>query len=126
MNIPIRMSPRDEGFAAGLKTAAQIARKSATDLLRFGVGAKYLGAHAALKQLADDLDTLATPAVHAPPPVPEDRAAAIYVAVQAATRETARQSGYTGDECQDCGSFAMVRNGTCQKCENCGATTGCS
>lgn len=44
----------------------------------------------------------------------------------AATRETARERGYTGDECQDCGSFAMVRNGTCLKCENCGATTGCS
>lgn len=33
---------------------------------------------------------------------------------------------YTGDECRDCGSFSMVRNGMCLKCENCGSTTGCS
>lgn len=43
-----------------------------------------------------------------------------------AHRAQARAQGYTGDECRECGSFSMVRNGTCLKCENCGATTGCS
>ena len=38
----------------------------------------------------------------------------------------ARLKGYTGDSCPSCGSFTMVRNGTCLKCENCGETTGCS
>lgn len=38
----------------------------------------------------------------------------------------ARYQGYTGDACPDCGHFTLVRNGTCQKCETCGATTGCS
>jgi len=27
--------------------------------------------------------------------------------------------------CQECGCI-MVRNGTCYKCDNCGATSGCS
>lgn len=38
----------------------------------------------------------------------------------------ARTLGYTGDVCPDCQSLTMVRNGTCLKCETCGATTGCS
>ncbi|HMB00291.1 MAG TPA: hypothetical protein VKS21_04825, partial [Spirochaetota bacterium] len=36
------------------------------------------------------------------------------------------QKGYSGDVCQECGSMAMVRNGTCLKCQNCGSTSGCS
>ncbi|MEX0687003.1 MAG: vitamin B12-dependent ribonucleotide reductase [Balneolales bacterium] len=38
----------------------------------------------------------------------------------------ARQMGYTGDACQECGSMTMVRNGTCLKCNTCGSTSGCS
>ena len=38
----------------------------------------------------------------------------------------AREAGFTGDICDDCGSSQMVRNGTCLKCNSCGATTGCS
>lgn len=38
----------------------------------------------------------------------------------------ARTLGYTGDICPECQSLTMVRNGTCLKCETCGATTGCS
>ncbi|MCK4573575.1 MAG: vitamin B12-dependent ribonucleotide reductase [candidate division Zixibacteria bacterium] len=39
---------------------------------------------------------------------------------------TARLKGYEGDMCGECGQFTMVRNGTCLKCETCGATSGCS
>ncbi|MEW6051546.1 MAG: vitamin B12-dependent ribonucleotide reductase [Candidatus Zixiibacteriota bacterium] len=39
---------------------------------------------------------------------------------------TARLRGYEGDMCRECGSFTMVRNGTCLKCDTCGATSGCS
>jgi len=39
---------------------------------------------------------------------------------------TARLKGYEGDMCSECGQFTMVRNGTCLKCETCGATSGCS
>ncbi len=41
-------------------------------------------------------------------------------------RETAIIQGYTGDSCIECGSFQMVRNGSCLKCNSCGSTTGCS
>jgi ribonucleoside-diphosphate reductase alpha chain len=40
--------------------------------------------------------------------------------------QEARTKGYTGDSCTECGSFEMVRNGSCLKCNSCGATTGCS
>ncbi len=45
------------------------------------------------------------------------------VAVQA---QIARLKGYEGDVCRECGSFTLVRNGSCLKCETCGATSGCS
>jgi len=48
------------------------------------------------------------------------------VDAEAMMREMARQRGFTGDICSDCGSSQMVRNGTCLKCNSCGATTGCS
>ena len=38
----------------------------------------------------------------------------------------ARIKGYEGDPCSSCGSFTLVRNGTCLKCNACGSTTGCS
>jgi ribonucleoside-diphosphate reductase alpha chain len=38
----------------------------------------------------------------------------------------ARIKGYEGDPCPVCGSFTLVRNGTCMKCDTCGGTTGCS
>jgi ribonucleoside-diphosphate reductase alpha chain len=38
----------------------------------------------------------------------------------------ARMKGYEGDPCPDCGALTMVRNGTCLKCDTCGATSGCS
>ena len=38
----------------------------------------------------------------------------------------ARAKGYEGDACPECGHLTMLRNGTCLKCDTCGATTGCS
>ena len=38
----------------------------------------------------------------------------------------ARMKGYEGDACESCGSFTLVRNGSCLKCMSCGATSGCS
>ena len=45
---------------------------------------------------------------------------------EADMRQMAREAGFTGDICDDCGGSQMVRNGTCLKCNSCGATTGCS
>ncbi|MBK0397590.1 vitamin B12-dependent ribonucleotide reductase [Limibaculum sp. M0105] len=41
-------------------------------------------------------------------------------------RTEAKMKGYEGDACGDCGNFTLVRNGTCMKCNTCGATSGCS
>lgn len=41
-------------------------------------------------------------------------------------RDQAKSAGFTGNTCNECGSMQMVRNGTCEKCNWCGATTGCS
>ncbi|HXV73160.1 MAG TPA: hypothetical protein VD713_00360, partial [Sphingomonadales bacterium] len=41
-------------------------------------------------------------------------------------RAAAKMKGYEGDACEECGNFTLVRNGTCLKCDTCGATTGCS
>ncbi len=40
--------------------------------------------------------------------------------------DKAKQLGYTGEACPECGSMTLVRNGTCLKCITCGSTTGCS
>lgn len=41
-------------------------------------------------------------------------------------RVQARIQGYEGDPCGECGNYTLVRNGTCMKCNTCGATSGCS
>ncbi|MBA3449300.1 MAG: vitamin B12-dependent ribonucleotide reductase [Pseudaminobacter sp.] len=41
-------------------------------------------------------------------------------------RQQSLMQGYTGNECSECHNFTMVRNGTCEKCDTCGATSGCS
>ncbi len=38
----------------------------------------------------------------------------------------AKIKGYEGESCGECGNFTLVRNGTCMKCNTCGATSGCS
>jgi ribonucleoside-diphosphate reductase alpha chain len=47
-------------------------------------------------------------------------------ALAAARRQQSLMQGYTGNECSECHNFTMVRNGTCEKCDTCGATSGCS
>ncbi|WP_425070242.1 vitamin B12-dependent ribonucleotide reductase [Sagittula sp. S175] len=53
------------------------------------------------------------------------------VAVAAASmtmdeRTKAKMQGYEGEACGECGNYTLVRNGTCMKCNTCGATSGCS
>src|SRR5437867_4838015 len=48
------------------------------------------------------------------------------VTLTATAVQVARQKGYEGDPCTECKQFTLVRNGTCLKCETCGATSGCS
>ena len=51
---------------------------------------------------------------------------AVPVENEAARALQARVKGYEGDPCPACGSFTLVRSGTCMKCDTCGGTTGCS
>ncbi len=51
----------------------------------------------------------------------DDGAAAV-----ANLRAEAAMKGYVGEACGECANFTLVRNGTCLKCDSCGATTGCS
>ncbi len=47
-------------------------------------------------------------------------------ALEAERRAKAILQGYTGNMCSECSNFTMVRNGTCEKCDTCGSTSGCS
>ncbi|SEP12718.1 ribonucleoside-diphosphate reductase class II [Salinihabitans flavidus] len=68
--------------------------------------------------------------------VPETTTTAATAAMSATTTTTtsmridertkARMQGYEGEACGECGNYTMVRNGTCMKCNTCGATSGCS
>jgi ribonucleoside-diphosphate reductase alpha chain len=63
-----------------------------------------------------------------PPAAPKSAVVLSESATSAALdrRREARIKGYEGDSCGECGNFTLVRNGTCLKCDTCGATTGCS
>ncbi|MFO1470594.1 MAG: vitamin B12-dependent ribonucleotide reductase [Turneriella sp.] len=50
----------------------------------------------------------------------------LKVKVSASQIQEARIKGYEGTACPECSSMTLVRNGSCLKCETCGATTGCS
>jgi ribonucleoside-diphosphate reductase alpha chain len=62
-----------------------------------------------------------------------DKAAAEAASAKADAKSLANErrarsimQGYTGNMCSECQNFTMVRNGTCEKCDTCGATSGCS
>ncbi len=48
------------------------------------------------------------------------------IAVKTEKIRIAKQKGYEGDPCSNCGQLTMVRSGACCKCDTCGETSGCS
>jgi ribonucleoside-diphosphate reductase alpha chain len=79
------------------------------------------------KRMPQDLMGMQMPATHsdvAVAPAPSQTAASSSPAVDA--RSKAKMQGYEGEACGDCGNYTLVRNGTCMKCNTCGATSGCS
>lgn len=44
----------------------------------------------------------------------------------ASRRDNAKARGYTGNFCAHCGSDRMTRAGSCERCDACGETSGCS
>jgi ribonucleoside-diphosphate reductase alpha chain len=80
------------------------------------------------EEIADDAST--EPDVTA---LFSDKAAAEAAAAKSDAKKLATErrirsiaQGYTGNMCSECQNFTMVRNGTCEKCDTCGATSGCS
>ena len=61
----------------------------------------------------------------APPPAANAKSAP-PVSPPSNQAQQARMQGYEGESCNECGNFTLIRNGTCLKCNTCGATTGCS
>ena len=59
-------------------------------------------------------------------PVPDAIKSSATSDAMASKVQVARMMGYEGDACPECSAFTLVRNGTCLKCDSCGATTGCS
>ncbi len=63
-------------------------------------------------------------------PVAEPSLALHIEPERSATRKSqvyqAKVQGYTGEQCENCGSMRVKQNGTCKVCDDCGMTTGCS
>lgn len=69
---------------------------------------------------------MTTPTMHdTPKPMPHAATATALISKVEAVN-AAKAKGYTGNACGECGQLTMVRNGACEKCDNCGATSGCS
>ncbi len=66
----------------------------------------------------------AQPPAHQPSSNGGGTAVAMLARTQAVNASKAK--GYTGNACLECGQLTMVRNGACEKCDSCGATSGCS
>ncbi|MBB3453454.1 ribonucleoside-diphosphate reductase alpha chain [Rhizobium sp. BK313] len=86
------------------------------------------------KELAEEIvEELANETAEASTALFTDKAAddAATAKAEAKKLESERRArsimqGYTGNMCTECQNFTMVRNGTCEKCDTCGATSGCS
>lgn len=86
-----------------------------------GYEAEHYGSAGFWRQGAPEAEA---PTVSAAPVAPAAPAAASRPKVDRVAQ--ARQQGYEGDPCPECGAFTLVRNGSCMKCISCGGTTGCS
>jgi len=59
-------------------------------------------------------------------PVQSSNGTATATLVRTQAIKASKAKGYTGNACSECGQLTMVRNGACEKCDSCGATSGCS
>jgi ribonucleoside-diphosphate reductase alpha chain len=49
-----------------------------------------------------------------------------HLQIKVGSSQEAVSFGYTGEQCPNCGSMRVKRNGSCTVCEDCGSTSGCS
>ncbi len=120
--------PKGSATAAPVKTSSPVMAVSSSSL---AVAANANPEPTAFKR---DLDPVTAPSAN-----PEELKEIVTEVVRETTTQSApvtinkneervksMMQGYTGNSCDDCGNFTMVRNGTCEKCDTCGATSGCS
>jgi ribonucleoside-diphosphate reductase alpha chain len=104
------------------KRAAQQDKLQLANLSRMPT-ARAAGAGQAFEAEAGTAEAVASPAVS------QTVARAVETTAERSESDLiseARVKGYEGEACQECGNFTLVRNGTCLKCDTCGATSGCS
>jgi ribonucleoside-diphosphate reductase alpha chain len=109
-----------KGFARG---------RAPENLIRLADAARRLKARmAGEEETAVDTEARAEPDAEAPTrtPVEPHRHDHGHGRPLSGGASEARFKGYSGDPCPECGSFTLVRSGTCLSCDTCGATTGCS
>ena len=120
---PVRNAPTafSGSNVHALATAAVHAVRADTD----GATAFKRDYEERVKEFEEDVaeDEAASPALFTDAAAQE---AADAKALASQRRAQAVMQGYTGNECSECHNFTMVRNGTCEKCDTCGATSGCS
>lgn len=75
---------------------------------------------------ASGVRVIETGAAEAASPVMVETAVREAVDIKLDQIREARAKGYEGDPCGECGNMTLLRNGTCLKCDTCGATSGCS
>jgi ribonucleoside-diphosphate reductase alpha chain len=59
------------------------------------------------------------------PALPAEVKESVHQALKEIRVEQAKATGKTGDICPTCGSFNMVRTGSCVTCQDCGNNSGC-
>lgn len=81
-------------------------------------------------EVVETTTVISTTPIESKKPVQAEKVEKIQKTGSASSYESdydkAKQLGYTGEACPECGSMTLVRNGTCLKCITCGSTTGCS
>ena len=106
--------------------------KNSTSILDYvfrSIGYDYLGRKDFVHVKAVD-ELLETNGENGHTPVVEPSLAVHTEPERSATRTSqvyqAKVQGYTGEQCENCGSMRVKQNGTCKVCDDCGMTTGCS
>ncbi len=106
--------------------------KNSTSILDYvfrSIGFDYLGRKDFVHVKAVD-ELLESNGENGHTPVVEPSLAVHVEPEHSATRQSqvyqAKVQGYTGEQCENCGSMRVKQNGTCKVCDDCGMTTGCS
>jgi ribonucleoside-diphosphate reductase alpha chain len=132
---PLRISVRPSSLASGMTPPGRAS--SPIDVLKQVASTGYLRKRAP-QELVVFQGGVVDPVATLETLVPETRSGGTTVAAVASTtavttgtvsmdaRTKAKMQGYEGEACGECGNYTLVRNGTCMKCNTCGATSGCS